>query len=130
MWLQSLFRRPSRDHGELLRLLTDWTVNPGISHPLVRDAVKQCADVLAAKTLDRRAASRAYNAAMSAFNTCDRLSQTNPDRQLVAALNSARGAAAAVRWAAEGKMDYAIKDASECAAESLAETKLHSKVLS
>ena len=29
-------------------LLTDKTVNPGIDHPLVRDAVKQCADVMAA----------------------------------------------------------------------------------
>lgn len=27
-------------------LLTDEKVNPGINHPLVRDAVKQCADVL------------------------------------------------------------------------------------
>jgi hypothetical protein len=28
-------------------LLTDKTVNPGIDHPLVRDAVRQCADFLA-----------------------------------------------------------------------------------
>src|SRR5262245_12955032 len=27
-------------------LLTDEEVNPGINHPLVRDAIKQCADVL------------------------------------------------------------------------------------
>jgi bacterioferritin-associated ferredoxin len=51
-------------------LLTDETVNPGINDPAVRDAVKQCADVLAPLTngqpVDVRAARRAASAALSA----------------------------------------------------------------
>ena len=53
-------------------LLTDKNVNPGIDHPLVRDAVKQCADVLAvmAKGLPvdaARAAAAAARAADAAY---------------------------------------------------------------
>jgi hypothetical protein len=59
-------------------MLTDEKVNPGINHPLVRDAVRQCADVLvpltkglpanedAAKAA-ARAAESAWSAARSAF---------------------------------------------------------------
>jgi hypothetical protein len=62
-------------------LLTDEAVNPGINHPLVRDAIKQCADVLipltkgqktdesaesAARSAERSAASAAWSAARSA----------------------------------------------------------------
>ena len=35
-------------------LLTDEKVNPGINHPVVKDAVKQCADVLAPLTKGRK----------------------------------------------------------------------------
>ena len=51
-------------------LLTEKSVNPGIDHPLVTDAVKQCADVIAdlaaGKQVDERAASAAESAAASA----------------------------------------------------------------
>jgi hypothetical protein len=50
-------------------LITDEAVNPGINHPTVRDAVRQCADVLAPLTKgaapDRSAASAARSAAYS-----------------------------------------------------------------
>ena len=51
-------------------LLTDETVNPGINHPTVKDAVKRCADVLATlkvgETADESAAWSAASAAWSA----------------------------------------------------------------
>lgn len=52
-------------------LLTDETVNPGINHPLVKGAVRQCADVLAplikGGQVDKSAAeSAAWSAARSA----------------------------------------------------------------
>jgi hypothetical protein len=53
-------------------LLTDKVVNPGIDHPLVRDAVKQCADVLVPLTKGERvnesAAESAASAAWSAWS--------------------------------------------------------------
>ena len=57
-------------HWQFLHwLLTDKTVNPGINHPLVRDAVKQCASVVLllaeGEPFDPGAASAA-SAAMSA----------------------------------------------------------------
>ncbi|MGH7750074.1 MAG: hypothetical protein ACREQ5_35705, partial [Candidatus Dormibacteria bacterium] len=48
-------------------MLTDQTVNPGINHPLVRDAVRQCADVIAPLTRGERPnRSASQSAAMSA----------------------------------------------------------------
>lgn len=48
-------------------LLTDETVNPGINHPLVKDAVRQCADVLIPLTKGERIdQSAAWSAAASA----------------------------------------------------------------
>ena len=52
-------------------LLTDDTVNPGIQHPSVRDAIRQCADVLVpltkGKPADTSAARSAAEAAASAL---------------------------------------------------------------
>lgn len=69
----------SRVGWQFLRwLLTDETINPGINHPLVRDAVKRCADVLipltkglpvdvsAARSAERSAHSAARSAASAA----------------------------------------------------------------
>jgi hypothetical protein len=54
----------------LLWLLTDNKVSPGIDHPLVRDAVRQCADVLVplakGKPVDNSAAGSAARSARSA----------------------------------------------------------------
>ena len=51
-------------------LLTDEKVNPGINHPLVCGAIRQCADVLApltkGKPTDKNAADSAWSAAKSA----------------------------------------------------------------
>jgi hypothetical protein len=51
-------------------LLTDRMVNPGIEHPLVKDAVRQCADILLpltkGKPADEGDASAARSAALSA----------------------------------------------------------------
>jgi len=51
-------------------LLTDDAVNPGINHPLVRDAIRQCADVVAAPAkgipIDRIAAWSSWRAAVGA----------------------------------------------------------------
>ena len=47
-------------------LLTDETVNPGITHPLVKNAVKQCADVLLPLTKGESMDASAYSAACSA----------------------------------------------------------------
>ena len=53
-------------------LLTDVKVNPGINDPSVKDAIKQCADVLVPLTkglpVDRSAAESAGSAAWSAAN--------------------------------------------------------------
>jgi hypothetical protein len=46
-------------------LLTDETVNPGISHPSVRETVKQCADVIALLTKGEPVARLAESAARS-----------------------------------------------------------------
>ena len=51
-------------------LLTDEEVNPGINHPIVKDAVKRCADALlpltVGQSIDISAASAAWSAAESA----------------------------------------------------------------
>ena len=47
-------------------LLTDEKVNPGINHPLVKDAVKQCADVIAPLTKGRKVDASAAESARSA----------------------------------------------------------------
>ena len=56
-------------------LLTDETVNPGVSHPLVRDAIRQCADVLVPLTkgeqVDESAAWSAKSAAESAASAAE-----------------------------------------------------------
>src|ERR1700737_1043268 len=60
-------------------LLTDEKVNPGINHPLVRDAVKACADVLTPLTKSeevdrsalRSAAASAWSAAASAESAAE-----------------------------------------------------------
>jgi len=53
-------------------LLTDETVNPGINHPLVKDAIKQCADVLISLTkgqpVDESAARSARSAESAAWS--------------------------------------------------------------
>lgn len=57
----------SRVHWRLMHwLLTDPEVNPGIGHPLVRDAVAACADLMAALAAGDESAWSAANAARNA----------------------------------------------------------------
>ena len=56
-------------------LLTDEEVNPGINHPIVKDAVKRCADALlpltVGQSIDISAASAAWSAAESAESAAE-----------------------------------------------------------
>jgi hypothetical protein len=90
----------SRLHWHLLHwLLTTPSVNPGIKHPLVRDAVKRCADLIAdlaaGKAPNQSAAESAASAAWSA-----------------------ESAAASAAWSAESAAASAAWSAAESAAES------------
>jgi hypothetical protein len=88
-------------------LLTDEKVNPGINHPLVRDAVKQCADVIAdlaaGKKPNRSAAESAEAAAWSAAAESARAAWSAAAAARAAAWSawSARAAAESARAAAE-----------------------------
>src|ERR1700687_5090140 len=66
-------------------LLTDEKVNPGINHPLVRDAVKACADVLADLASGKAPDASAARSARSARSAAE----------------SARSAARSAVWSAE-----------------------------
>ena len=89
-------------------LLTDEKVNPGINHPLVRDAVKQCADVLApmakGKPVDKDAAWSAAESARSAAESAE---------SARSAAESARSAAWSARSAA-----WSAAESARSAAES------------
>ncbi len=78
-------------------LLTDKKVNPGIDHPLVHDAVKQCADVLVPLTkgmpVDSSAARSAASAARSAESAARSATRS--------ATRSAGSAGRAAAWSAE-----------------------------
>jgi hypothetical protein len=89
-------------------LLTDKEINPGIGHPLVRDAVKQCADLLVRLTKGKR------------FNTGAAWSA--PLRAAESAAESARSAAWSVRSAARSAAWSAALRAAVRAAESAAES--------
>ena len=101
-------------------LLTDEKVNPGISHPSVSEAVKQCAEVLkpltegeqADENLARSAASAAWNAARSAARRAAR----SAARSAAWCAGSAENAAESAWDAAENAWDAA------CSAENAAES--------
>ena len=96
-------------------LLTDAEVNPGINHPLVKDSIKQCADVLipltkgqpvdqkaanamnAERSAARSAASAAWSAAESAESAAE--SAESAAESAESAARSAESAASAARSA-------------------------------
>jgi len=95
-------------------LLTDEEVNPGINHPLVKDSIKQCADVLiplkgqpvdqkaanamnAERSAARSAASAAWSAAESAESAAE--SAESAAESAESAARSAESAASAARSA-------------------------------
>ena len=75
-------------------LLTDETINPGIADPLVKDAVKQCADVLVPLTMGQSVDQYAADASGAAVATSAAYTR--------GAESAARGAASAVWSAARG----------------------------
>jgi len=93
-------------------LLTDEEVNPGINHPLVKHAVKQCADVLVPLTkgqpVDQDAADAAANAARNAASAASdavsaasaAASAASAAARSAAARSAAWGAANAAAWGA------------------------------
>ena len=111
-------------------LLTDVTVNPGITHPLVKEAVKQCADVLSslakgAPISQSAAESAAESAERSAARSAAESARSAADAAWSAA-NAARsaGSAAWSAWsAAESAVNaaYAAWSAAESAAWSAAD---------
>jgi hypothetical protein len=72
-------------------LLTDVSVNPGIDHPLVRDAVKQCADVVHSLSMGQAVAESAARSARSAVAA---------SAAAAWAARSAAGAAESASWSA------------------------------
>jgi hypothetical protein len=116
----------------LYRLVTDETVNPGINHPLVRDAVRQCSDVMLPLTKgemvpDRAAENAAEKAARSAKNAKDAAWRTDESASWSAesAWNAARSVARiasinvswSVVWSASKSVAWS---AAESAARSVA----------
>ena len=103
-------------------LLTDETVNPGINHPTVRDAVKRCADIIAdladGKKVDPSAAeSAAWSAARSAAWSAKRAAWSAESAARRAAW-SAESAARSAAWSAESAARSA--ESAESAARSAA----------
>jgi hypothetical protein len=101
-------------------LLTDKKVNPGIEHPLVKDAVKQCADMLVSltegKLIDKNAAWAAYDAANAAANDAAYANAACVAAYAADAAYAAAYAAAAADAAANAATNAAAYDAADAAA--------------
>lgn len=71
-------------------VLTDESVNPGITHPLVKDAVKQCADVIALRiNLNAESAAWSAGAARSAARSAESAAYIKMADKLVELIKSA-----------------------------------------
>jgi hypothetical protein len=89
-------------------LLTDKDVNPGIDHPLVRDAVRRCADVLVPLTRGKRVNLSAARPAARSAAAAARLAAWSADAARLAesaesawSAESAESAAWSAAWSAE-----------------------------
>jgi hypothetical protein len=85
-------------------LLTDETINPGINHELVRDAVRQCADVLAVVATGHELVESAAWSVESAARSAARSAAWSAARSAEWSAASAESAASAARsaaWSAE-----------------------------
>jgi hypothetical protein len=111
-------------------LLTAEKLNPGINHPLVRDAVKKCADVLIPLTkgqpVDGPAAWSAESAARSAARSAESAAESaawsarsaeSAAESAAWSARSAESAAESAAWSAESAARSAARSA-ESAAES------------
>jgi hypothetical protein len=107
-------------------VLTDPETNPGIEHPLVKDAVKRCADVLMPLTkgdpFDASAAWSAASAASAAWSAESAASAA------WSAAKSAASAASAAKSAAKSAAESAAS-AAESAAKSAAYVRMSKKLL-
>jgi hypothetical protein len=116
-------------------LLTDETVNPGITHPLVEDAVKQCAEVLVPLTkghpVARSAARRAERTAWgAASNACsEKLWSETLWRAAWSAESAARAAEAAAWPASADSAERAAWAAARGAGCSAAYIKMSDKLI-
>ena len=109
-------------------LLTDKSINPGIDHPDVADAVRQCADVLVPltegrpvdKAATKAAARAAAAAAMAADEVADEATRAAARAAVLAAWAAARAAARAARAAraamAADEVAWAADEATRVAA--------------
>jgi hypothetical protein len=110
-------------------LLTDEKINPGIMHPLVKDAVAQCAEVVCnlakGNPFDASAARSAESAAWSASWSAERSGKRSAARSAESAACAARCAARSAEsaesaaWSAAGAA-WSVKSAARCAARSAA----------
>ena len=100
-------------------MLTDRSVNPGIDQPLVRDAVRQCADVIASfakgGTADESAAASAAESAGSAASAAWSAAASAAESAGSAAWSAAASAAGSAAWSAAASAAWS---AAESAAES------------
>ena len=87
-------------------LLTNKTVNPGIDHPLVRDAVKQCAEVMVPLTKSKPVAESAARSAWSAARSAAR-SAWSASRSAESAGSAAASASRSAWSAAESAAESA-----------------------
>ena len=76
-------------------LLTDTAVNPGIEHPLVRDAIRQCADVIAVLKHGGSAESAAWSAESAAWSAASAASAAWSAESAAWSAESAASAASA-----------------------------------
>ena len=110
-------------------LLSDEKVNPGINHPLVRDAVKRCANMMhdmgEGKKVAESARSAAESAARSAAWSAAESAAWSAES---AAWSAARSAAWSAAWSAEAAAESAARSAAR-SAESAAYVLMSKKLL-
>lgn len=106
-------------------LLTDRTVNPGIEHHLVRDAVKRCADIIArlaeGESVNVSAARSAESAAWSAAESAAGAARSAAWSAACAA-RSAESAAWSASWSAAASASESASWSAESASWSAAES--------
>ena len=128
-------------HWKLLHwLLTTTSINPGIENPIVRDAVKQCAELIQILADGGIVAASAASAAWSAARSAERaarsaaVSAVSAVRSAESAAESAESAArsaASAAWSAAESAEKAARSAASAAwsaAESAAESAAWSAV--
>ena len=102
-------------------LLTTESVNPGITHPLVRDAVAECAELLASPAVWSAAENAAWSAESAAWHAAYYAAESAQS-----AAESARSAARSGAWSAAGSVAWSARSAAQSAARSAARSAVES----